>query len=556
MKNKKDRSSNNDKWLIRGVYIAILILYILLFLPEIRSLFNVIYGLLALIFSDAEFPLDKFDKNFYRGVYILITGFLCYQIGIILISQFLLPASNQNDRKLLIKYFRLFRKKTHRDPIWISAAQIQGEKLKQSDHKPTIAVIDLNSALVLEKRISVTNNEINGSKAKQQITSNIRVCGPGLNFIHSGETVKGVADIRPQIRINPNVTVKTRDGIELNTNISIIFSIGQIPDEVLVTFADQNKQEIKVIGLSDQWVSEGTFGQMTRVIAEFKPLTEIDPDDRMEIFHYYYRWRSNVKHLNNQKINNITQNDFTSSPYAFDPVRVSSAIYSRAHASIGRQILPWTELPSYIATEILRDGISKVKFDELYLPDDPDHFPLEEFQMDFSKKVRNQGILSYRFVERLDGQLIEVGQIWNEEELDISPSQNFRRQKILRDRGIKVLSASFSQLEPNAEVKEQILDYWKARWEKHNEIIKAENELEAMRIQNRARAIAQKELAASFVQIFDENDPLSNEILAFKIMQTLEVAATDPATRKLLPRETINMLWDLRQWLLPEKTGD
>jgi hypothetical protein len=410
-------------------------------------------------------------------------------------------------------------------------------------------MVDLSSALVLEKRNSrIPANKPEGKGAKAPLDSHIRVCKPGVNIIQPGELLQGVADLRPQARKNLGVTVKTRDGIELTTDVFTLFTIGEKPEVLIVTFLDDSHENVRAIELSEVWTGAGPSGKMSRVVKEYLPEDEIDPQDRTEIVHFYTRWKSaNLAEISPGTARQI-ENDFSASPFFCDPERVSAAVYSQAKTSAESQVMHWTELPAVIATEILRDSISKVFFDDLYLPDDPQQFPLRQFKEMFSKKVRNQGVLSFRVVERADGKRIEPGHIWDEAELILSPIQNFRRSKILRDRGIKVISAGFTQLEPDQAVRQQILDYWKVRWEKQLELIETENELEAMRIKNRARVKTQKELAILFSNIIESSDPQSRD----KLFQLLEATATDPATRKLLPRETINILWNLRKLLLPE----
>jgi hypothetical protein len=373
-----------------------------------------------------------------------------------------------------------------------------------------------------------------------------------VNFIEQGEMIQGVADLRPQMRSNPDTVVKTRDGIELKTTVTVLFTIGEDPDEILVTFVDKNHQEIRVVGLSDSWSSDGDSGQMVRVINGFKLIDEIDVEDQVEIIHFYERWKSfNFPPIfENEKIN--YDNGFPVSPYKSNSDRVSAAIYSKTHANLGKEILHWTELPAFVATDILRDSISKVLFDDLYLPENPEIFPLRDFKREFALKVRNQGILSYRLVERLDGNVLEAGQLWNIAELNLSPIQYFRRSKILRDRGIKVLAADFSQLEPDEATKKQILDYWKAQWQKQLEIITAENELESLRIISKAKNITKNEMSLMFSKILEDSGSRPKEILAYQLLKVIESAVTDPMTRNLLPRETVNMLWSFHQWLLSQ----
>jgi hypothetical protein len=552
MKKKKKGSNPDEKLMIRGIYITILFVLILLFFPEFKAVIDVIVGLFR-YFLGEDFPLSQFDAMFWQGMFVIFSLFFCYQIGLVIVSQFFLPTTIKGGSRSSLKYLRYFQNKNHRNPIVLTTGQMKGQNIKTSELSPTIALIDLNSSLVVEKRIPSKRQYLSGKKSKDNSPELIiRVFGPGVNFLEQGEMIQGIADLRPQIRSNPDIVVKTRDGIELKTTVTVLFTIGEEPQEILVTFIDKDHREIRVVGLSDTWSSDGDSGQMVRVINGFKPIDEIDTEDQVEINHFYERWKSSNLPPIFEKERKNYDNAYPVSPYISNSDRVSAAIYSKAHANLGKEILHWTELPAFVATDILRDSISKVLFDDLYLPDNPDIFPLRDFKRGFSIKVRNQGILSYRFVERLDGNILEAGQLWNLSELNLSPIQYFRRSKILRDRGIKVLAADFSQLEPDDATKNQILDYWKAQWQKQLEIISAENELESSRIISKAKNNTRNEMTIMFSKILEESGSQPKEILTYQLLKVIESAVTDPTTRKLLPRETVNMLWSFRQWLLSQ----
>jgi len=124
---------------------------------------------------------------------------------------------------------------------------------------------------------------------------------------------------------------------------------------------------------------------------------------------------------------------------------------------------------------------------------------------------------------------------------------------VLRARGIKIITASFSELIPTSEIiRQQFLDNWRAHWQQETEMTLAGDELEVMRIINRERAKAQQDMVYSLSQIF-QTEQYTHEALAMRLYQALEAAATHPATQRLLPGDTIHMLTNLRQWLLPKE---
>jgi hypothetical protein len=48
-----------------------------------------------------------------------------------------------------------------------------------------------------------------------------------------------------------------------------------------------------------------------------------------------------------------------------------------------------------------------------------------------------------------------------------------------------------------------------------------------------------------------QKHPHSEEIVALRILQALESAASDPHTQQLLPSDTIALMRTIRDWLLP-----
>jgi len=279
------------------------------------------------------------------------------------------------------------------------------------------------------------------------------------------------------------------------------------------------------------------------------------------------------------------------SPFIFDPKRVFHAIYARGrNLKAGTPTGPddWTKQPTQIATELYRQELSQLRYDDIYLPQDPSHFPLfDEIKPRFARIMRHSGVLAFQLIRRRDGNRIEVGQELNHQEFNLDyPIMEFRQPKPLRERGIRVIHASFTELKPLAidkkdeqafspqpvepqagppsqtpqpqlppsqpisVVRKQRFDTWAAQWQKESDMIKAESELELMHIRNRARAQAQQDMTISLSQIL-ENTSNSQEAMAMRIFQALESAATDPSTHKLLPGDTIDMLRSLRHWLLP-----
>jgi hypothetical protein len=235
----------------------------------------------------------------------------------------------------------------------------------------------------------------------------------------------------------------------------------------------------------------------------------------------------------------------------------------------------WHELPLSIAADIFRNLLEGYSFAYLYSVDDPNHLPwMDELKPEFSKRVRYQGVLSYQLIRpaglsRLlsthwDVALNETvlnakqGQRVNLDLLEFSNVYPLTSSKSLRDRGIKVVAAGFSELKMPAEIQERLVERWKARWEREIQVVLARQEREAMQIISSARNRAQRDNAYFLTNLFKE-EKHSTEALALLIFQSLELAATDMKDQKELPpKEVLSMLQSLHTWLLKgrQEMGD
>ena len=99
-------------------------------------------------------------------------------------------------------------------------------------------------------------------------------------------------------------------------------------------------------------------------------------------------------------------------------------------------------------------------------------------------------------------------------------------------------------------MRDTLVDHWSAGWQRDAQLTASEYELEAMRVRAKIKAEAQRDMIFALSEVFNMPD-LSREALIWRIFQALETVADDPTTRSLLPTETLNFLWDLRQYLLP-----
>jgi hypothetical protein len=380
-----------------------------------------------------------------------------------------------------------------------------------------------------------------------------RAAGPGIVFIEKGEKIHSAVDLRKQSGSRENVHGYTRDGIGIHTSVNVSFTLAQPPDLLWVTYqGSEYPENLRVIRLEDSREKSGAgYRQNRRKITGLTD--ELDENDKYEIHNFIRKWRTDPA---SQATNATSRVRLTNSPFIFNESKTFAAAYGRTWHVVGKNIKHWADLPAYVATGIFRNCLAVNSFDYLYMPDEPKKYPLgDEFRPEFAQEMRNNGILSYQYIERRsNGERIamDVGQELDETQLIISPIQELHYPKPLRSCGIKVMGASFSEVQPiNPNVHKSLFENWKARWEKEAEITKAEHNLEATRIRNHARAQTQREMTYTLSNIF-KTTPYSQEALVVRVFQALEAAATDPVTRRLLPADTIALLGNLHQWLLPE----
>ena len=509
---------------------------------------------------------------------LFISGYL---ILLAWVSRFVLPALNSKDKKEVSKRLRAYNfplTQLHGPAVFVKEGEPKGEKSELEEPGQGVALLDLYSAIVLEQQQGNDEDEeqdeagnllwnrikaqysrimsavkeamriLLGIRNKESDDAMVRAAGPGLAFIQDGEKIIGGADLRKQFRKSDKIKCNTGDGIEVETTVSIFFTLGESPDILNVARLDAGWKIIKMEPVAPLQTDPGITqltGLRVRVLPE-----DLREDDQREIENFFERgefaWTLD-------KAVESKGNKTDTLPFVFDGARVINALYSRARNVKDGKLGTWTELPLDVAVEIFRNSLVHTSYDELYKPNDPDEYPMKKFRSEFAQAVKNTGVLGYQIVRRKDGHLIEDGQVCKSKDLVFGPSQTFNSPAVLRERGIKVLNVGFSDLVPDDTVREKIFNAWRARWEQESDKIRADHELQATRIRNRERARAQQDMIYSISHILQQSDQYTNEALVMRLYQALEAAATQPATQRLLPRDTIRMLWNLRQWLLPEE---
>ncbi len=133
----------------------------------------------------------------------------------------------------------------------------------------------------------------------------------------------------------------TSDGIELETNVNVIFTLGQ-PPEVMTVF------DTKENGLRDH---EDQSGIPRKYPFRTRSMKRMPP-----------RYRSNIQ---NQKPNRNAApafEQFSSNrpPYVFEEEHIISAVISQPRNTKDGKLEKWTDLPAQVAVSVLLDELSQV----------------------------------------------------------------------------------------------------------------------------------------------------------------------------------------------------
>ena len=446
----------------------------------------------------------------------------CFLLGVYLVSQVIFSTSDRQDRGT--SFWRILSAfPSGKEKVYLvrkgTLAQAKKKDSQVADKRPGVMLVDTSSAVVLDDAR--------------------KVHGAGFVFRRTGEKLQGTVDLRKQVRRLQNVRAYTFDGVEVETTISVVFTLGRPPDVLPVTVTDDHPQQVRVIRLApDGRTIEGLDDILTL-------------EDKEEIFHFMQQvWPpqggSEALQLDSKQLDRP--------PYILSPDRIAMAVFSKAQNIVDGTRVSWTDLPSRVAGEFFRNMIAGVTYEELYLPRDLDRFPLADvYRPEFDLRLRHQGLLSYQLVQRRDGCQLIKGQLLDRKLTWTSPVEPFRRPTILRKQGIKLLSASFSDLVPlDPYLQKRGLNQWNARRQQRTEGLQEEAQQEFLNVRSKARREAEREMVMKISDAL-RSSASAPDTQMLNLLHVLEVASGDPATRQLLPMETLSRLNQLRYWLVSDR---
>ena len=532
------------------------IMLLLLFIWQVRLgyyLYIVITDAWRFIYDKLAVSDQFFPALFFLSEWLLLF-FICYAVYIFWLAQFILPVTKWQDRipaawRLFL--FSISAGRLHGPAIFVRDGQMNDDSLGELEKNwPGVAFVDLRSAITIDKHFNRKGNITPASMERPQkehfdektktYVSSIRVEGPGLWFTKRNEKIMGAVDLRNQYRSRKGVLADTRDGIRIETDVSCTFTLGQPPDVLDVCLGGNDGNEVFVI----EWDSSLPLA-FKRIKSMSRDLHE---DDEREIYEFV------IRHPDPSTVTADVHN--TGYPYTLDKKRVEQAIYSQTagpdtKASSDLWFRKWFDLPQNVATEKFRILLAQQPYMRLYAPDDPKGFALKELKKELTRQVRNTGILAYRVIALQDGGNLDAERVYATRALVYYPPRNLMRFDVLRDRGIKVLSAGFGDLEPvDKSVRRHLMNSWRSAKQKEADMKIADNNLEIARVRNQARVRAQESMIYHLTQILEKRE-YPREALAMLIYQELEAAAANPETRKLLPEDTLSLLTGIGTMLLP-----
>lgn len=489
---------------------------------------------------------DKVSISLFAVIFFVLVN----RIGLALASGMILPTRTLKPSYEVFRRLLFYQRGRHGPVVFAEDGKQTNREGGFREIGPGFVKVDACSAAVIE-RTAFQPGCLWGTifalfRRHPREYLRMRTVDAGLQFTRFGERVRGVADLRKQFRLRLAVKAHTRDGIEVNSVVFTLCTLGEPPDVYKITYIGEEKPEnLRVVETELRDPGE-VRGQYQIQVARLVDI--LDPEDKLDAHRFIqsYRRGTGPEAAETRDAPNGWR------PFRFYPERVFAAIASRPFDDFKEERTDWAEIPVHVAVNTFRELLSQELYDSLFLPDRPEPYPLMDLKNQLRVRMINQGILAYQFVERIDKKQLECGQELRKSEIVQHPVREFQARKVLRSRGIKIILAAFTELRPSlSDVRGRYMfDHWRAPWQQKAVITQSDHELQAVRMKNQARAQAQRGMAYTLSNILSASE-FSKEAMALRVFQALESAAADPATQRLLPRDTIELLRSLRNLLLP-----
>ena len=388
-----------------------------------------------------------------------------------------------------------------------------------------------------------------------------RVHGPGIAF--TNRPIGMLMDLRKQVRIAEDVKAVTRDGIEIETDIKVRFSITAPAEQVYICLENRGRraEDIRMLELDAR-------DDLVENIAQ----RDFLPEERQEMF---------------RMIQAMRDGQYEMVPFAdADKYHAGTYVHERVQACFDNQPrrpdtgekVDWRDLPLKTAIEEFRNMIVRYPFDDLFVPTevsggkrdaffDPGDlseftsstiiasltyidrrrlFPLEVLRKEYEDRVRMTGFVSYVLVEREDGRQLQVGDRLSDLEVITHPAVMLMHPRQLRRCEITITHSSFGEVRPTSpEVRNQKLQNLIARWNSEAFRTEVGFEEQAAMIRSRAKAQVQQDTVYALRDLLRTSDTAKAAVI-LRIFQALEAATVDSDNTDMV--KMVQMLQDLREW--------
>lgn len=450
-----------------------------------------------------------------------------------ILSSSVIPLAPDAERWEMFRRFYRYLRGWRFPVLQVREAKLEPDLPVERPASGGVALVDLSSAIVLEQqRLS--------KSAKFPLT---RVRGAGVVFVDPGEKLRSLVSLRKQRRRSQQVLAYTSDGIEVKTDLTVTFTIGQPASIIKVAYQGEpyyyNLRVLKVDPLT---------GKITAIV------DELDEEDKRAVHEYAQRFLTFLDHSARLEPEEPASE---LPPFQVDEERIKSAVYYFARNTSDGNIEQWSDLPMQVAVETFRHIIAQKRFDDLYLADQvdifafrdepPGKFPLlTEVKPEFFRRMRYRGVVSFQFVHHLKGRSPVEGLRLDNRAFRVSPVQALPpapgASMVLRERGIKIIEADFSEVVPTDEkITLRRMENWRARWQQQIELYRKDLEQQAAKIRDEARSAKLNEMVRRLLAYLQQEDFTGDPLLQ-QIVQTLEEILDASITRKLTPEDTIRLV--------------
>ncbi len=488
--------------------------------------------------------------------------FLLYKLSLLIVAQFVLPVTEWTERKKAYDRLVFYARGIHGPAIFVKGGVKISREHELESSKPGVALVDLSSAVVLVQHDDVKSMSLpsedeweashskpakKGKAATPYEPKEPEAKGPGVVFTEKGQKIDDVVDLRKQTRTTDFLEVYTRNGIKVKSKVTVVFSLSDAPEKVLVGYVGgKNLTDLKILKVSE-----------TDTELKINGGVSVDVDDAIDIL------RASLPLFDDSPSNPFI-------PYKFDEDRVLRAVFNQARDRDGK-LIPWHRAPLESSTDIFRKMMSDVPYDRFFsgdllnltrreeVEDKNDKTPVQVFlaglKEDFALKVKARGLMTFQFIEHLNGDPFSFDQVVRLDSLRRQTPVTLTREKFnfFRHMGIVVKSATFGDvLAASPEIQERMLLAWKAKKEREISVSNAVFELDAIRVRNRNRALVQEETTHLLSGIF-QSTPHFDEALALRVLQALETSVADS---DMSSADLHEILKNIHDWLLADQQDD